>query len=190
MIQSREDIAWVRGPDGRQTPFDVSRLEQSIQVACEFTGHADQLLAESVAAAVYHYTCLCETDRTIAAAEIARIVLSVLTELTCDDVARAYSRRGEWTEIRLDELAARANPVLELEFYRQLDAALRAASGAEEMAMVHLRGLRACVMRLRGAHRWGRGCRALADDIVDFIRMRVVRTRPAQAGVLSLELLE
>ena len=190
MIQAREDIAWVRDQDGRQTPFDMSRLEQSIQLACEFTGHADQLLAESVAAAVYHYTCDCETNRTITTAEIARIVLAILAELTCEDVARAYSRRGEWTEIRLDELVARASPVFELEFYHQLDAALRSISTAEEMAMVHLRGLRACVMRLRGAHRWGQGCRALADDIVDFIRMRVARTRPAQAGALSLELLE
>jgi hypothetical protein len=185
MIQPREDIAWVRTADGRLTPFDADRLAKSIELACELTGHADQLLAESVAAAVYHYARECESDRTIAAAEIARIVLAVLETLTCEDAARAYARRSEWAEIRLDTMSG-----FELEFYRQLDTALREASGTEEMTMVHLRGLRACVMRLRGAQRWGQACRVLADEIVDFVRARASRARPARAGVLRLEMLE
>jgi hypothetical protein len=184
MIQLREDIAWVRADDGRLTPFDADRLADSIALACEFTGHTDRLLAESVAAAVQHFTRDCETDHTIDADEIANLVVAVLTAL-CEDIAKAYARRREWREIRLDQIAG-----FELEFYRQLDTALRAASAAEETSMMHLRGLRACVMRLRGAQRWGESCRALADEIVEFVRTRVARTRPARAGALSLEVLE
>jgi hypothetical protein len=185
MIQPRMDIAWVRDTDGRLTPFDAERLARSVALACEFTGRADPLLAESVAAAVHQYACECEPDRVIAAGEIERIVLGVLTALACDDIARAYGSRREWAEIRLDQIAG-----FELEFYRQLDQTLRAASAAEQMALVHLRGLRACVMRLRGARRWGEGCRALADEIVEFIRARVLMARPASAGALSLEVLD
>jgi hypothetical protein len=185
MIQLRQDIAWVRADDGRLTPFDSARLTNSIEQACEFAGHADRLLAESVAAAVRHYALECESDHTIAAAEISRIVLAVLKALTCDNIARAYARRREWTEIRLDEITG-----FELEFYRQLDEALRAASGAEETSMMQLRGLRACVMRLRNAQRWGASCRALADEIVEFVRARVTRSRPASAGALRMEVLE
>jgi hypothetical protein len=185
MIQARMDIAWVRGADGRLTPFDPDRLAQSVALACEFTGHPDRLLAESVAAAVQQYACECEPARVIADYEIERIVLGVLTALACESVARAYACRHEWAEIRLDQIGG-----FELEFYRQLDEALRAASGAEEMARVHLRGLRACVMRLRGARRWGGSCRALADEIVEFVRARVAGSRPADAGALSLEVTE
>lgn len=185
MIQPRMDIAWVRDDDGRLTPFDTDRLAQSVALACEFTGHPDRLLAESVAAAVHQYACECEPDRVIAAAEIERIVLGVLTALTCETIARAYARRREWAEIRLDQIGG-----FELEFYRQLDQALRAASATEQMAMVHLRGLRACVMRLRGARRWGERCRALADEIVEFVRARAAGTRPASAGALCLEVLD
>jgi hypothetical protein len=185
MIQLREDIAWVRAEDGRLTPFDFDRLAKSIEQACEFAGHTDRLLAESVAAAVLHYARECESDRTIAAAEISRIVLAVLSALTCENIARAYARRREWTEIRLDEI-----PGFELEFYRQLDETLRTASGTEETSMMQLRGLRACVMRLRGAQRWGGSCRALADEIVEFVRTRVSRTRPVSAGALRMEVLE
>jgi hypothetical protein len=185
MIQLREDLAWVSADDGRLTPFDADRLIKSIEQACEFAGHADRLLAESVAAAVEHYALECESDHTIAAAEISRIVLAVLRALACEDIAHAYARRREWTEIRLDQISG-----FELEFYRQLDEALRAASGAEETARMQLRGLRACVMRLRHARRWGTSCRALADEIVEFVRARVARSRPASAGALRMEVLE
>ena len=182
MIQPREDIAWVRAKDGRLTPFDADRLARSIQLACEFAGHSDDLLAESVASAVHGFTCECDA---LAAAEIAQIVHDVLTMLTCSDVARAYARRGEWLEIQLDEIAG-----FELEFYRRLDTTLRTASSKEEMAVMHLRGLRACVMRLRGTRRWGDSCRLLADEIVDFVRGRVARTRTETAAMLRLEVLE
>src|SRR2546427_11617463 len=116
MIQPCENIVWVRADDGRLTPFDTDRLTQSIQLACEFAGHHDLILAESVAAAVHLYACECERGRALHADEIARIVLEVLTMLTCDDIARAYVSRREWAEIRLDQMDG-----FELEFYRQLD---------------------------------------------------------------------
>jgi hypothetical protein len=181
MIQPREDIVWVRADDGRLTPFDADRLTQSIQLACKCAGHHDLLVAESVAAAVHAYVKECPTD----VQEIACIVLDVLTMLACDDIARAYSSRGERAEIRLDQIDG-----FELEFFRELDAALRAATGAEEMAMVQLRGLRACVMRLRGARRWGDSCRAMAEDILDFIRSRAVQARPVRAAALNVEVRE
>lgn len=185
MIQSRVDIAWVRCEDGRLTPFDVDRLTESIQLACAFTGHKDRLLAESIAASVHLYVTECERDRRIESNEIARIVFDVLKMLALDDIALAYENRFEWAEIRLDQIAG-----FELEFYRQLDDALRTASGTEAMEIVQLRGLRACVMRLRGARRWGNGCRALAEEILDFIRNRAVQVRPVRAAALSLEVLD
>src|SRR5437899_1357484 len=121
MIQLREDIAWVRADDGPRTPFDSHRLARSTQSAGEFAGHPDTLLPGSIAAAV----SLSTDGKTIGASEIARVVLDVLTMLACDDIARAYARRHEWAEIRLDQIAG-----FELEFYWQLDAALRTASAS------------------------------------------------------------
>ena len=181
MIEVREDIAWVRAADGRQTPFDPCRLAHSIQRACEFTGQTDALMSESIAAAV----AFSAAGKTIAATELARTVLVVLTTLACDDVARAYAHRHEHAEIRLDQMAG-----FELDFYRQLDAALRTASASEAMAAVQLRGLRACVMRLRGAQRWSDSCRTLAEEILNFVRARASQARPDRAGALNLEVRE
>ena len=185
MIQLNADIAWVRGDDGRLAPFDAARLTESIQLACAFTGHKDRLLAESIAASVRLFVTEGRHDQKIDSSEIARIVLDVLTMLAMNDIAHAYRTRFEWAEIRLDEIAG-----FELEFYRQLDTVLRAASETIAMERMQLRGLRACVMRLRGARRWDGGCRALAEDILEFIRSRAVQARPARAAALSLEVME
>ena len=163
MIQLREDIVWVRGAAGNLTPFDSDKLVASIAHAI-----GDQLLAESIAAAVSRYACDGKATDTITGAEIADLVCAALTLFGLTDCADAYRRRGQFAEIRLDQLAGAE--AFELGFYRQLDHELRALAGP---ARLNLCGLRACVMRLRGAQRWGDSCRTLADEIVGFVRDRV-----------------
>ena len=163
MIQLREDIVWVRGADDRLTPFDGSLLAASIENAI-----GDQLLAESVAAAIYRYARDGNNIEPLRVSEIVDLVCAALTMFGLTDSADAYRQRGRCAEIRLDQLAI--SDAFELGFYRQLDCELRALTGP---ARLSLRGLRACVMRLRGARRWGEGCRVLADEIVSFVRGRV-----------------
>jgi hypothetical protein len=170
MIQLREDIAWVRQADGRCEPFDVAQLTASIHRAIAAAGLTDQLLAESIAAAIYHYTCEICRQQTIAASEIEELVIAVLTMLDLDMVVQTYERRRQSAQIQLDRLTDTAD--FELGFYRRLDTEL-AAVAADELEWVQLSGLRACVMRLRGARRWGESCRVLADEIVAFVRERI-----------------
>ncbi|MEI8314069.1 MAG: ATP cone domain-containing protein [Verrucomicrobiota bacterium] len=160
MIQLREDIVWVRGADDRLTPFDSNRLVAAIQRAI-----GDELLAESIASAIYRHA---RDAHEITAADIAELTCAALTLFGLTNYADAYRRRRQFAEIRLDQLAG--SETFELGFYRQLDRELRALT---EPAQLNLCGLRACVMRLRGVRRWGDSCRALADDILGFVRDRV-----------------
>jgi len=183
MIQLREDVAWVREADGRLTPFDVTRLAASIHGAAAKADAAEHLLSESVASAIHRYTQDVCRAQTIAATEITELVGAVLTMLGLEDIALAYVQRRQWAEIQLDQLTGTTD--FELGFYRRLDTELNAVV-TDDLERVLLRGLRACVMQLRGARRWGESCRVLADDIVGFIRERM-RTR---AATLSVEILE
>ncbi|MEI6082874.1 MAG: hypothetical protein WCS70_01085 [Verrucomicrobiota bacterium] len=187
MIQLREEIAWVRDSQDRLTPFDVARLAASIHGAVAVAGAAEHLLAESVASAIHLYTRDVCQRQTIAAVEIAELVNAVLTMLGLEEIARAYEQRRQWTEIRLDQLSATAD--FELGFYRRLNSELNAVVD-DELELVQLRGLRACVMQLQGARRWGESCRALADDIVGFVRDRVRQVRRASSTALCVEVLE
>lgn len=188
MILPRHDIAWFDTGD-RTEPFDADRLVRSIRRAAACAGHHDWWLAESIAAAVHLFACENKDDRTVTAREVSDIVASLLSMLSFNDIARAYSGRQQHAEIWLDEVVARAGGGFELSFYRQLDAALGVASH-REMETLRVLGLRGCVMQLRGDRRWSAGCRRLADEIVGYVRERVTRARPARAASLNLAVVE
>lgn len=187
MIQFHQDVAWVREPNGRSSPFDGARLGVSLQAAATVAGVVDLTLIESIVAVAHLYVCDCCPDRTTTPSEIVSLVVEMLSMLGMKDIARAYQQRGQWTQIKLDQMASAED--FELGFYNRLDARLRAVADAE-LELVQLSGLRACVMRLRGAQRWGAACRSLADEIVEFVRVRVEQVRPTRSVALNVEVLE
>jgi hypothetical protein len=189
MILPREDIAWIKADDGCVVPFDGERLVDSIQRAAAQIGHADPLLAESIAAALQLFVCESGGGQTLPACEMADLVASVLSMLGLDEVARAYKLQEHHTQIRLDEMAVQAGAGLELDFFRQLDAALGAAAD-NHASRLEVGGLRACVMRLRGARRWCASCRTLAEEIVNHVRARMALMRLPEAAELRLAVVE
>ena len=189
MIKPLEDMAWVRFEDGHLAPFDEQRLALSIQDVAERAGHSDWWLAESVAAAVHAYAIKCRSDSVIPSREIVEIVVAVLATLGFEKISQAYAGHECGTAIHLNDLAARMGAAFELEFYRQLDRELAAASD-RRLSLIEVDGLRACVMQLRGARRWNSGCRRLAEEIVEYVRERVARVRPAKAACLRLAVVE
>lgn len=188
MIQLRDDIAWVRAMDGQLVPFDTPRLTASIQRAVGDAGHDEAWLSEPIASAIHLFVRDGIIRQTISIAELAETIETVLEMLGYGDISQAYAARPHRTEIRLDEMAARSLPGVELDFYRRLDTALGIAADGQ-MASLQMRGLRSCVMRLRGARRWSEGCRQLADEIVRHVRARVRQLRPARAASLDVALL-
>lgn len=185
MIQLRQDVVWVCDADGKRTPFDVMRLAASLNAAMHAAGITDPAMAEDLAKTAYTFTIENCDDQTIAAAEIVKLIVEVLPTIGLAAVAQMYLQRGHRLEIQLDRLMDDAG--FELSFYRQLDHKLEIV-GSRELQRVHLHGLRACVMRLRGVRRWNEGCRALADDIVGFVRQRVQQV--GRAEPLHLEVTE
>jgi hypothetical protein len=188
VIRVNDDIAWVKFDDGHLAPFDEHRLALSIQSVAERVGQADWWLAESIAAAVHVYATRCRKNGVIPTGEIVEIVGSVLSTLGFNELAAAYTNNRRRVAIHLGDLARRV-AAFELEFFRQLDCALGAAAD-RRLSVLEVDGLRACVMQLRGAQRWTAGCRRFAEEIVEYVRERVVRLRPSQAAGLQLAVVE
>jgi hypothetical protein len=178
VIQLREDICWVVGEDGRRSPFDGPRLTASIRLAATRAGERDWWPAESVTEAVWLAIRECCAGNTITADEVVRTVLHMLNMTGYTRIAEAYAARHLFAEIFLDQLTTDGSAACELSFFHLLDTALRTAA-RRGTAAVEVRGLRACVMRLRGARHWSASCRRLAEDIVSHVRERVTRGLPA-----------
>jgi hypothetical protein len=180
MICFRQDVIWVRDAAGRLTALHTGRLAASIKRAAAAQGISDWWLADGLSMAVQEYVLRnADTESFIEAAELADAITSVLNMLGYTEIATAYKRRHERAEIHLGEM----NVEFELEFYRELDAALSHAAGP---ATLHLQvtGLRFCVMRLCGAHRWSATCRQLAEEIVMHVGERVAQLRDDHAAAL------
>lgn len=189
MILLRADIAWVETEDGRREPFDAERLAASIHRAAARAGQGDLWIADSVALALHHYVQQCTTQQTIALVELVKLVIDVLEVLGHKKTSDVYAQHQFRVEVRLDELAHTAGAAFELEFFTKLDAALGAAADGT-LEELQLRGLRPCVLQLRGARRWSDGCRDLAEEIVGYVRARVERMRPARAAALNMAVVE
>lgn len=189
MIRALDNIAWVKLEDGRLAPFDEHELANSIQDAAARIGDADWWLAESIAAAVHAYAVKCRSDHIIDSGEIDDIVVTVLSMLGFKDLSRAFAKKQSHAEIRLVDLVPEVGTAFELDFFRQLDRALSAAAD-RQLSVLEIVGLRGCVMHLRGAQRWSEGCRQFAEEIVAYVRERVVRMRPVQAVRLQLAVVE
>ena len=176
MIQLREDIAWVRQTDDRQQVLLADRLAGGLAAAAARAGHADWWLAEPIAMAIHRFICDEVAGRVVGAEDLCRLVTEALLALGQEDVAMTYRAGCDGTEIRLDQLVTESGGGFELAFFRQLDVALTEATG-----LVRLRGLRSCVMRLRGTRHWSAGCRQLAEEIIGHIRRRLTQqAKPVQ----------
>lgn len=187
MIQAREDMVWVQHADGRLEPFDAAVLIASICAVNHTAAVAEGLLtaAESVADAIHRHACDHLAAQRITTGEIVEIVESLLEMLGYEAEARAYRVDRRSTEIRLDEIADRTSTGFILAFYREIDEAL---ARAQERGSVQLRmsGLRACVLKLSGARRWGMNCKRLADEIVDHVVARAARDGAGEALQLAV----
>ena len=189
MILPHEDLIWVKDEQGRRVPFNARRLVESIGRAAPGDGEDALAVAEAIATTIQHFNREHAVGQVTSAAEIAEAVTTLLRTLGYCEWAHAYARLGHRTDIRLDEMAAQTATGFELGFYQQLDGALAAAAD-KQLLLVRMRGLRACVLRLRGARRWGAGCRRLAEEIVCHVHERVARLRPPDAGSLELAVME
>ncbi len=189
MILPCHGIGWVRADDGRAVAFDVTRLSASIIRAATLAGHGDWWLADAVAEAVREFVCAHCDRETVDTGMLADLVMGVLVALGYSGIAEAYRRRREYAEIQLDQITRESHAATELEFFHQLDAALHVA-GDKRLVHVQVRGLRTCVMRLRGAQHWSANCRRLADEILDHVRQRVAKSRPRDAADLRLAVVE
>lgn len=185
MIQLREDICWVLAEDGRRSSFDGPRLAASIRRAAAISGEKDWWPADAVVEAVWLAIRECCEGNLITTAEIVRTVLHMLNMIGYTRVAEGYAARHQHAEICLEALTTDGSAVCELSFFHGLDAALRAAA-RQGSSSVQVRGLRGCVMRLRGARHWSPSCRRLAEEIVCHVRERVVRVGPGNSGELRL----
>ncbi len=192
MIQPRDDIVWIVTATGELAVFDAGQLARSIQrTAPPGEESAFDDIGRAISEAVDQHLRDHRRPQPATTQQITEMVQALLEMLGYRESARRYAGEDVLREIRLDRLAADAGRCgsFELGFYRRLDQVLAEASqdGPER---VRMRGLRACVLQMRGARRWSRQCRRLAEEIIDHVWARAVQLPQPGGRVLELAVLD
>ncbi len=182
---SNETSAWVCDENGELVPFVCERLAKSIQESAQSVGEEANDLAQAVAFAIYRYICDQKDRCIIECVEIVKVVESLLSFLGYEELAGTYALGNRHLELRFDEILARSEQCLELALYLHLDQILEVALEGD-IGKLNLDGLRPYVMQLCGVQRWSRGCQKLTNEIVAYIRDRIVQLSSGRNTMLQV----
>ena len=171
MILLRPDCLVFETAAGEHIP--CAAKEVTFELVGEAAKWLDAETIENAAAAVLHYFRMERQQETVSVAEFASALEKVFRELGLEvkmsEVAAAPTAPSSGRPVVEADLRGLADDGGELFFFPRLrDEVRRRLDGTPRV--LHFHGLRECVKQITGAKRWGAQCRALNDQIVDYLR--------------------
>lgn len=168
MITLAKDCLLFHLANGETVPFSAEMI--SVELTDETARWFGPELASNAAKAVFHYFKSELGRQSVTAEEFAGAMERVLRGFKVADKPQSI-RTGDRPIIESDlcKLALEAGDGCELLFFPKLrDEVRQHLRKAPRVLRFH--GLRPCVKRIAGARRWTPRCRALEEQIVDFLR--------------------
>lgn len=172
MILLRPDCLVFETVGGENIP--CSAKEVTVELIGDSAQWLDQEAIENAAAAVLHYFRVELKREAVTVAEFAATLETVLRGLgfdvkTADHAGPSTTAAKPARPVVEADLSTLAGEGGELFFFPRLrDEMRRRLDGTPQV--LHFHGLRPCVKTLTGAKRWTAQCRALNDQIVDYLR--------------------
>lgn len=171
MIQLHSHCLVFETANGEHIPCSVEDV--SVEVIGEAVDQLDHDIVRQAAAAVLHYFKVERKQTIVTIAEFTAALEEVLRGLglivTSTEQKSAPALAGPVAETSLDDLAAETGDGGELLFFPRLREEMRQQL-SQSPRLVRFNGLHDCVKRLVGARRWCDRCRAMSDQIVDYLR--------------------
>ncbi len=168
MILLRPDCLVFETSAGEHIP--CSAKEVTFELIGDAAKWLDAEIIENAAAAVLHYFRSEREQETVSAAQFALALEKVLVGLGLEvKLSEAPETASSSRPLVEADLRGFAGDGGELFFFPRLrEEVRRSLDGTPRVLRFH--GLRACVKQMTGAKRWGTRCRALNDQIVEYLR--------------------
>jgi hypothetical protein len=167
MIALAADCILLRQSNGEAKPVHHGAI--AIEVVTEGESPFDEAFVKEASAAVLHYFKNEEGRESVTLGEFAEALEKVLKGFQVKLATSGTDVAAELPAADLQKLAADSGEAFELTFFPRLRDELRSQLRQSPHAL-RFRGLRNCVMRLAGTRRWTPRCKALQDQIVNFLR--------------------
>ena len=184
MTQLKKDCLIFQTNCGQQIPCSAEWV--TLELIGDAADLVDQELIRHAAAAVLHYFKHELHRQFVTVAEFAAALERALRAVGLSLFAEADPASLRVLDSQLPELMKSAGQSGELFFFPHLRQELKRQLGASPQ-LVRFNGLRPCVKRLAGVHRWSPRCQDLSDQIVDYMRTCLRSDLQSQACTLVVK---
>jgi hypothetical protein len=178
VVAFKEEFPYLRTNSGQLFEFSRDWLHDAITRAADEAGYPSWWLTEHVTESIAFYLHLRNDENVVAFSQLSQTVRYVLEAIGYNEIVPHFTPSPPPISISLLDIAYHAGAGYELAFFDLLEKRITAllATGVDNLRLC---SLQACVKHLRGVKSWTRGCDALREEIVCFIRERLAATTGA-----------
>jgi hypothetical protein len=178
VVAFKEEFPYLRTNSGQLFEFSRDWLHAAITRAADEAGYPRWWLTEHVTESIAFYLHLRNDENVVAFSQLSQTVRYVLEAIGYNEIVPHFAPSPPPISISLLDIAYHAGAGYELAFFDLLEKRITAllATGVDNLRLC---SLHSCVKHLRGVKSWTRGCDALREEIVCFIRERLAATTGA-----------
>jgi len=179
MVAFKEEFPYLRTESGQLFEFNRDWLHAAITRAADKAGYPSWWLTEHVTESIAFYLRLRNDESVVAFGQLSQTVRYVLKVIGYKEIIPHFAPSPPPISISLFEIAEEAGTGYELAFFDLLEKRINALikTGTDNLQLC---SLRPCVKHLRGLKMWTRACDALREEIVCFVREKIISTTGAR----------
>src|SRR5437763_4827794 len=173
MVAFKEEFPYLRTDSGQLFEFNRDWLHAAITRAADEAGYPGWWLTDHVTESIAFYLRLRNDESVVAFSQLSQTVRDVLAAIGYKEIGPHFTPAPPPICISLLDIAHCAGASYELAFFALLEKRISALidAGADNL---RLSSLQLCVKHLRGTKTWTRACDALREEIVCFVREKLI----------------
>jgi hypothetical protein len=172
MVAFKEEFPYLRTDSGQLFEFNRDWLHAAITRAADEAGYPSWWLTDHVTESIAFYLRLRNDESVVAFSQLSQTVRYVLKVIGYKEIIPHFAPSPPPICVSLADIALEAGAGYELAFFDLLEKRIDAlmATGVDNLQLC---SLQPCVKHLRGVKTWTRGCDALREEIVCFVREKL-----------------
>src|SRR5437764_13050768 len=173
MVAFKEEFPYLRTDTGQLFEFSSDWLHAAITRAADEAVYPSWWLTDHVTESIAFYLHLRNDENVVAFSQLSQTVRYVLKAIGYKEIVPHFAPSPPPISISLLDIAHHAGAGYELAFFDLLEKRISSLIeiGADNLQLC---SLQSCVKQLRGVKTWTRACAALREEIVCFVREKLI----------------
>ena len=173
MVAFKEEFPYLRTDSGQLFEFNRDWLHAAITRAADEAGYPRWWLTDHVTESIAFYLRLRTDENVVAFSQLSQTVRYVLKVIGYKEIVPHFAPSPPPISISLLDIAYEAGMGYELAFFDLLEKRINTLveTGVDDLQLC---SLQSCVKHLRGVKAWTRACDALREEIVCFVREKLI----------------